>query len=93
MTKTARLIEISENIKNGIATLTVKSLVSKDGKFIFPHITHIGQTVRVKLSSLYQYDIINPLNGIKEAKITIEQVDENGKIIPNGWLMIECLFD
>ena len=71
---------------------TVKRLITKDGKFPCPNVTHIGQELRTLPETLTQYDVINPLNNQIEKKVCMNLADENGKDT-GQWILIECLFD
>lgn len=70
--------------------VVAKRLVTIDGKFPANYVKQIGQVVKVRLSSQMYYTVINPLNEQKEKRITIDIVDENGKVI--GWELTEMFF-
>lgn len=74
-----------------IMEVVAKRLVSFDGKFPSNYVKTIGQVVKVRLSSQMFYDVVNPLNEQEERRITIDIVNENGKVI--GWELAEIFFD
>jgi hypothetical protein len=83
--------ETKENPSNVVYKKVIR-LTSRDGKFPCPHVKYIGQLIRVDLTTMCQYDVINPLNGQTEKKVTIELVNESGAKT-GVWTLIEAIVE